>query len=115
MSVLLFAGSRGIVPSDDLLNWASYCLDRHVDVVIHGGARGVDLAAGVWAANKGYEVEVHTAEWDELGKKAGFVRNSEMVGLADAAIVIWDGESRGTRHTLGLIAAKGIPYVLVRL
>ena len=83
-------------------------------VLVSGGARGVDTAAESWALAYGHDTEVHHAEWDTHGKSAGYRRNAEMVDSGiDAAIVFWDGTSRGTRHTLSLVEHKGIPYVLV--
>lgn len=41
------------------------------------------------------------ANWD-LGKHAGYVRNAEMAAVATNLIAFWDGQSRGTKHMLGL-------------
>ena len=85
------------------------------DVVVHGGARGVDTLAGDWAVDNGYEVHVMPAQWDEFGRSAGYRRNAEMVAIADAAVFLWDGESRGTQHSIDLVRAKGIRYVLIEV
>lgn len=113
MRRLLVAGSRSHVPSFDLLDQASYCLDSTFDIIIHGGARGVDTVAAAWAYSKGYAVEAYPAEWDKYGRSAGYRRNAEMVGKATAAIVVWDGESKGTKHTIDLLTEAKLPYVLV--
>ena len=34
------------------------------------------------------------------GKAAPILRNHEMVDLADRVLVVWDGESRGTKDTI---------------
>ena len=113
---LLVAGSRGFTDYDEVahvLSNASHCLDRPVTLVISGGARGVDRHAEWWAFEWNYPMKVMPAEWDRYGKSAGYRRNVEMVEECDAAIVLWDGESRGTKHTMDLLAAKGIPRVIV--
>ena len=50
------------------------------------------------------------ADWDKYGKSAGFIRNKEMVDIADAAIIFWDGDSKGTKDTIERVQNKGIPY-----
>jgi len=32
----------------------------------------------------------------------GYVRNTQMAKYADACVVFWDGESRGTKHMIDL-------------
>lgn len=34
--------------------------------------------------------------WDRFGRAAGMYRNSEMASYAEAGIILWDGESKGT-------------------
>jgi hypothetical protein len=40
------------------------------------------------------------AKWKVIGNGAGFSRNWEMAIKADVVIGLWDGVSRGTKHTL---------------
>lgn len=57
-------------------------------------------------------VERHPADWDRLGKAAGFLRNLQMVKLgADVCLAFPRGEARGTMHCA--LAAKDakIPVV----
>jgi hypothetical protein len=71
--------------------------------VIHGGARGADQLAGTVAAKLGFEVEVYPADWSAYGKRAGFIRNMEMIDTQpDRVVAFWDGRSTGTKHTLDL-------------
>ena len=42
------------------------------------------------------------ADWNKYGKSAGYKRNEEMANIADAALVIWDGESRGSKHMIDI-------------
>jgi hypothetical protein len=41
-----------------------------------------------------------SADWDKLGKRAGVLRNEDMAKKADALVLIWDGESRGSANML---------------
>jgi uncharacterized phage-like protein YoqJ len=38
--------------------------------------------------------------YDLYGRAAPLKRNEQMVDIADALLVIWDGWSKGTQHTL---------------
>ena len=39
-------------------------------------------------------------KWEEYGRKAGMMRNSQIVEKADLVVAFWDGESRGTADTI---------------
>lgn len=84
-----------------------------ITTLICGMARGVDLLAYDWAQKNNIPVEEHPADWDRYGRSAGMRRNREMVAVAEAAIIIWDGNSPGTENTLKLVKAKGIPFYLL--
>ena len=86
---------------------------RPDDVVISGGARGVDSAAVQYAQERGLAVEVYPADWDRHGKTAGFIRNQTIVDNADYVVAFWDGRSRGTMDTVNKAQAKGLPYEVV--
>lgn len=117
MKTLLIAGSRDINLTMDecfhIFDNASYIFDTKFDLIISGGARGIDLYADYWASRKDYPFKEYPADWDNLGRSAGYIRNAEMVKDCDAAIVVWDGESKGTEHTLNLLSRDRVPYVLV--
>lgn len=77
--------------------------------VVHGGARGADRIAGELAREFGCSVEVHRADWERYGKRAGFVRNAAMVNAgADVCLAFPLGESRGTRHCMREAEKAGI-------
>lgn len=83
-------------------------------VVVHGAARGADRMASDWAKMRGVEEEPHHADWDRFGKRAGFIRNWEMVKAgADLCLAFPLGESRGTRSCMKLAQQQGIPLVVV--
>jgi len=85
---------------------------RQQVTVVHGAARGADTLAGQVAAGWGVHVEAHPADWDRHGKAAGPLRNVHMVGLgADICLAFPIGESRGTRHCMGLAQAAGIRVI----
>lgn len=52
------------------------------------------------------------ADWDQHGRSAGYVRNAEMAAIATHLFVMWDGESKGTKHMIDIARQKGIPVML---
>lgn len=72
------------------------------DVVVSGGARGVDNTAASAAHRLGIVVTVHEADWSQ-GKLAGKDRNWTIIKDCDRVEAFWDGLSNGTAH--GIAAA----------
>jgi hypothetical protein len=103
---LLICGSRSITSYPVVATIIS-AMEYRPDEVIHGGARGVDTAAGQWAREHGAYERVFPADWDEHGKAAGMIRNREMVDECDEVLAIWDGKSRGTKHTIDYAKSTG--------
>jgi hypothetical protein len=78
--------------------------------VVHGAARGADTIAARIATALGCHVEAHLAHWERYGRRAGHVRNAEMVNLgADICLAFPRGVSRGTRGCVELARKAGIP------
>lgn len=75
-----------------------------------GAARGVDTLGELWAIRHGIPVHKFPADWGRFGQAAGLYRNSEMASYADAAIILWDGESRGTLDMIDRMRRRGKPY-----
>ena len=93
----------------DALDKTLLSLDKTKDVIISGGARGVDSMAAHLAKKYGFKVVVHPADWDRDGRSAGYIRNEEIVLDSDIVLAFWDGESRGTLHTITLAERYGKP------
>jgi hypothetical protein len=75
--------------------------------------KGVDRIAYQEAQKLGLLVEPHPANWDVLGKAAGFMRNEEMAALgADLCIAFWDGRSTGTKDMVDRAYDHGIEVEL---
>ena len=114
---ILIAGSRDIDEYDQ--NNFYNLLVREIedtDTIVSGGARGVDTLAETFAYDYSIPFELFPANWDKHGRSAGYKRNAEMVASGiDKAYILWDGTSKGTQHTIGLLTQRDIPYLLVNL
>ena len=78
-------------------------------MVVSGGATGVDTAAEETAKQCGLLVKVFPADWNKYGKKAGVIRNEQIVLFADRVVAFWDGVSKGTESTIALARRYGKP------
>jgi len=125
---VIIAGSRNF---DDFPKLMNSCIDilfkitdQHSDLdkirIVSGTARGADQLGEQYAKITGYEVSRFPADWDGLGKRAGYVRNAEMAKFAVAdgncgvLIAFWDGKSRGTKHMIDLAEKNGLEVHIVR-
>jgi hypothetical protein len=112
---VVIAGSRTLKPFPGLISYAVYCSGFEVTEVVCGNAAGIDSGGAAWAAMYNVPVTYFKPDWDQYGKRAGYLRNQAMVYYADAviAIVNRDSESKGTYHTINIAKRRGIPiYVL---
>lgn len=114
---ILITGSRNFSDWAAMKNaltpyWVTF-EDAEVTLV-HGGCSGADTIAGDVAASLGWTVEVHPADWERYGRRAGPLRNQEMVDSgADVCLAFPIGESRGTRDCMARAEKAGIPVVVV--
>lgn len=105
---LLIAGSRSITSFD-----LSPYIPADADLIITGGAKGVDTLAEAWAAERGIPTLTVKPRYEKYGRAAPILRDEEMVDMADAVLVIWDGVSRGSRHTADYARKRGKPLTVV--
>lgn len=82
-------------------------------VIISGGARGTDTLGERYAHLRGFRLIKMKADWNKHGKSAGFIRNKEMLHLADGVVCFWDSKSRGTKHMIGITKGSLIPLRII--
>lgn len=92
---LLIAGSRGIENFD-----LSKYIEKDVDTILSGGAKGVDTLAEEYADKMRLSKIILRPRYDLYGKAAPIERNEELVNMADKILIIWDGASKGTKSTI---------------
>lgn len=82
---------------------------------MHGDAHGPDRLAASYAEGLGFEVEDYPADWKRNGRRAGILRNLDMLeAKPDLVIAFWDGKSRGTNHTISEARKRGIPVEVIQ-
>lgn len=102
---LIIAGGRRhyLTPAD--YEWLDTI--EGVTEVVSGGATGVDECGEKWANLRGLPVKRFPAEWDRLGKRAGYARNESMAIYADALAIFPGG--KGTNNMRLVANRLGIP------
>ncbi len=104
--VVAIVGSRTLGEWDLVTAFVDHLMQHYPESkFISGGAKGVDaMAAYILREKHGVEVEVVKADWETNGNGAGYARNWRLVMKADLVAALWDGESKGTKHTLDAAA-----------
>ena len=81
-----------------------------IDAVVSGGARGADTLAERYAREQRLQMILFPAEWKKYGRRAGFIRNVDIIRESDICFAFWDGSSKGTAHTIQLCEELNKPY-----
>ena len=105
---LLIVGSRSIKDFD----FSPY-ISQEVDTIISGGAKGVDTLAEKLADKLHISKYIMRPQYDIYGRAAPIKRNEQMVSIADAVLVVWDGQSRGTQNTIRFAKKLNKPLTVV--
>ena len=105
---LMIAGSRSITNID-----LSQYVSNDIDLIISGGASGIDTLAEAYADKKRISKLILRPSYQRYGRGAPIIRNAQMVDIADEVLVIWDGSSKGTKNTIEYAQSKNKPVKLV--
>lgn len=85
--------------------------------LVSGHARGADRLGERYAGEHGLPCAVFPADWKRFGRRAGSLRNAQMLEYAAEAepvvIAFWDGVSRGTADMIGRARAAGVECIVI--
>lgn len=102
---LAIVGSRTFDNYDELnimINKIIKENNYNISLIISGGAKGADTFAEQYAKENNIETLIFPAEWKKYGRRAGYLRNVDIIKNCDICIAFWDGFSGGTAHDLEL-------------
>ena len=105
---LLIAGSRSI----EAFDLTAY-IPPQTELIISGGAQGIDTLAERYADAHRLSKLILRPQYHLYGRMAPIKRNERMVEMADAVLVIWDGTSKGTEHTIAYAEKQGKAVTVV--
>ena len=83
MRPIIIAGPRDYVPDTSVIADVVSRFELEFDLVITGGARGVDTVADNYAKIHGIDRIIVPANWNKYGKRAGYIRNEQMAMIAE--------------------------------
>ena len=66
----------------------------------------MDTLAETYARERGIPTLTVKPVYEKYGRAAPILRDEEMVDMADAVLVVWDGVSRGSKHTVDYARKK---------
>lgn len=115
-------GSRSITDKNLVLETINKAIEQYGGsegcvVFLSGGAKGVDTVAREIAYDlecdfvlfKPYHMLDSSVEYTP---KYFFTRNKQIADNADVVVIVWDGQSNGTRHMVEYCKKHRKPYVL---
>jgi hypothetical protein len=86
-----------------------------VSALIEGGATGADLLARVWANANKIPYTTYPAQWGLFGKKAGYMRNLQMLIEGKPDLVLAFPGGKGTANMVKIATENGTPVQLAPL
>jgi hypothetical protein len=111
--------SLAVIGGRDFADYARLCrvLDSArspIKEIVSGRADGADSLGARYALERGIWVRELVPLWKMLGKRAGMLRNSDIIESADAVVAFWDGRSKGTADSIRKAGLRGLPVHVVR-
>lgn len=128
MKKVIVAGSRTFHQYETVRDTLSSMFTEPITIV-SGGAAGPDTMGAQWAAEVGYPVEKHPADWMNLevpgckirynahgsyNANAGMDRNKRMLESVQRnpdggmLVAFWNGHSKGTKNMIEIARAAGV-------
>ena len=79
--------------------------------IIHGAARGADRLAGGWAEQNNVPCTTFPADWQNLGLRAGPMRNRQMLRYGQPDLVVAFSGGSGTEDMKHAAQAAGVKVI----
>lgn len=81
--------------------------------IITGGAKGTDSVAIKFAKDNHIKLTLFLPDYRRYKKGAPIIRNALIAEYSDAAIIFWDGNSRGTKNIINCFSEKNKPFTII--
>lgn len=85
--------------------------------IVSGTANGADKLGERFAEEHNINLVRMPTDWNTYGKRAGYLRNSDMASYASKGngvlYAFWDGESKGTSHMIKLAKERGLEIKVI--
>ena len=81
-----------------------------INTIIHGGAKGADSLANLWAKERKKNVKIYHPDWTK-GKSGGILRNIRMLNESEPDLVIAFPGGTGTNHMISITEKTDVPII----
>lgn len=88
---------------------------ENVEFVSGGCKSGGDALIAKYCKEHNYKLTEHLPDWENLGKKAGFVRNKLIVDDCTHLIAYFDGQSKGTENSINMARKQNKQIRIVKI
>jgi hypothetical protein len=107
--VLGIVGSRDYNNATDFAKVVNGWIQKNgkPTLIVSGGAKGADELAEIYAKECGIPLEVIRADWNSYGRKAGPMRNSQIVQLCSHILAFPSHQGKGTQDTMAKAKRDG--------
>ena len=75
---------------------------EEIDYVVSGGSKGTDRLGERFAKEFNIPKMIFKPDWGLYGKKAGFIRNKNIIDNSNVIFAFWDGKSKGTKSSIDI-------------
>lgn len=85
--------------------------NKKITKIINGNASGADSLARDWAIDNKVECVSYVANWTRYGKKAGILRNIDMLRMSTPDLIVAFKGGKGTEHMVKISRDKNKPIL----
>jgi hypothetical protein len=68
--------------------------------IVSGGSFGADTLGEKYAKENNIPTTIFLPDWNKHGKKAGFLRNTDIINESELVVAFWDNSSKGTLDSI---------------
>lgn len=120
---VVVTGTRSFDNRSLLFEWMDkLTANMEFPIICTGHYGGTDTLAEQWAESRHHSLRLFHPDWDNLGNRAGPIRNTEMVNYAAGrqpedpgwCVGFWDGASSGTSDCLEKARRAGLRVKIIR-
>jgi hypothetical protein len=108
-----FCLAKGLVTPEDKRDIYGNYMPENI-IIINVAAKGVDSVADEWAVVNWVPSIQFPADWTKYGKKAGYIRNKQMLDEGKPDLVIAFPGGHGTANMVKLAKEAGVEVVEVK-
>jgi SLOG family YspA-like protein len=111
---VLVCGGRDFKDRRELWHWLNMIHETYgITSIVEGGAKGADAIARAWGGTNGISVLTFEANWSKYGRKAGPIRNQQMLDEAHPELVVATAGGVGTADMVKKARQAGVPVLRV--